>query len=957
MKYFKAIKYGVAVLLFVHSAISSAQVLMPKIKAFMSYDYHAGLQNWEVELDTEGRVYVANNEGLLVYDGVTWKLFQTPNKTIVRSIHIDAQANRVYVGAQDEIGYFEIDEKGSLQYVSLLTYLAEADRYFEDVWSIHSFEGRLYFQTNKKLLIYKDRHFDIYQAQQKIEFLNKLNHQLFLHDTSRGLLMDAGEGWRIIGQHPEWVKKGIRGVIPQSNGGYLIVTRVGDCYTLTAEGQVKAAASAFSSIFDGLKINMVGMIRKGVWAVGTMDGQVILINDDGVLLNVLNKDKGLKMGGIRSVTSDIMNNIWVGTDVGVGYIGIDDPIQMIVPHMQQPTKIYNAAYYNNELYLATAQGLLKLDKNQQYVKLDNTIAEVWNLQKVEHRLLVFYDNGLAEIDGDKLRHIVQGKGTWMMSPNAEKNTDSYLLGTYQGLSWVKLTREDSLSERVVTDVVQMSTRFLWYDIPNQSVWISHPYRGVMKISFNKEGNVQAVKSYEKDHGLPSNINNYVFHIQDALVVATTDGIYTYKSEQDVFMKSDFYAQLFGNKLIQYLEEDQNGNIWFVNEKKVGVVHFEGGRAIEHAKIYFFPELTGRLIAGFEKINPISGSQVLFGGYEGLFQLNFDKFRQRTDSFKVLISSVKSIGAIEKLLYGGFLQASGPKDRLQINRPINYADNAIEIVYAVAGLQEAHLVYSSLLVGVDKDWSAWNTEQKRSYYNLAPGKYEFQVKAKNNVDQVSPTQTIYFEILPPWYLSIWAKIGYVILIIALFYYLLRYLNKRHQQILLKQQYLYDLELKANKQLIGELEKEKLISEIQYKNKELSLNTMHLLQRGKLLSTLNEELRPALKNRIEDPYAVMERMSRFIKNAERSDQDWEQFVSHFDKVNNDYLSRLKKNHPTLTPNDLRLCAYLILNFNNKEISQLLNVTGKAIEVSRYRLRKKLSLETEEGLFDYLSKFNNH
>ncbi len=957
MMFFRVIISSVAALFFMISTIAMAQVLTPKVKAFMSYDYHAGLQNWKVELDAYGRVYVANNEGLLVYDGATWKLFQTPNKTIVRSIHIDSNLNRIYVGAQDEIGYFEIGPDGNLRYVSLLNSLPEEDRYFEDVWSIHSFQGKLFFQTNKKVLIYSEEGFESYDPENKVDFLSHENGELLLHDISKGLLRYSERGWTVFGTHPDWKTKGIRGVIRQENEEYLILTHNGDCYRLLKNGKVISGVTLASGALRGLKVNMVGSLRKGVWAVGTMDGQIILIDDHGILLKKLNKDNGLKMGAIRSVTADVMNNIWIGTDVGVAYIGVDDPLQMIVPNTQQPTKIYDASYYGGTLYLATAHGLLRLNEDQQYVKLDDRIGEVWNLQQIGSKLFVFYENGLAEVEGHQLRQIVQGKGTWMLSSEEVKQKVGFhLLGTYQGLSWLGFNSVASSVEYPVTDQVQMSTRFLWYDVSHNMVWLSHPYRGITKVNFDSGGNFRSAKTYHTADGLPSDMNNYVFHIQGQLVVSTADGLYTYSADRDRFVKSDFYHSIFGNKLVQYIEEDSDGNIWFVNEKKVGVVYFDGNRSLENVKVYYFPELTGRLIAGFEKINPVSSNKVLFGGYEGLFQLDFDQFRKRNGLFGVLVSSVKSVGAVEKVLYGGFSQANLQQDHLTISHPIDYADNAIEIVYAVPGLQEYHVTYSSLLVGVDKDWSSWSTEQKRSYFNLPPGKYEFQVRAKNNVDQLSPIQTISFEILPPWYLTILAKALYVILTMGALYYLVRFLNKRHERILKNQQYLHNLELKANQQLIGELEKEKLVNEIQYKNKELSLNTMHLLQRGKLLSTLNEELRPALKNRDEDPYLVMERMSKFIKNAERSDQDWEQFVSHFDKVNNNYLSRLKKEHPSLTANDLRLCAYLILNFNNKEISQLLNVTGKAIEVSRYRLRKKLMLDTEEGLFDYLSRFNN-
>ena len=51
----------------------------------------------------------------------------------------------------------------------------------------------------------------------------------------------------------------------------------------------------------------------------------------------------------------------------------------------------------------------------------------------------------------------------------------------------------------------------------------------------------------------------------------------------------------------------------------------------------------------------------------------------------------------------------------------------------------------------------------------------------------------------------------------------------------------------------------------------------------------------------------------------------------------LSKLKEAHPSLTKNDLKLCAYLRLNLSSKEIAPLLNISVHSVEIKRYRLRK--------------------
>ena len=97
--------------------------------------------------------------------------------------------------------------------------------------------------------------------------------------------------------------------------------------------------------------------------------------------------------------------------------------------------------------------------------------------------------------------------------------------------------------------------------------------------------------------------------------------------------------------------------------------------------------------------------------------------------------------------------------------------------------------------------------------------------------------------------------------------------------------------------------------------------------------------------------IKKVIRLLNEAKKLDNDWEQFAVHFDLVHANFLSNLKEKYLNLSPNDLKLCAYLKLNLSSKEIAQLLNITSRAVEVGRYRLRKKLNLKPEVNLFNFL------
>ena len=111
----------------------------PEVINYNRQNYQGGLQNWDIDQDPKsGLLYFANNEGLLSFDGKYWRLYPLPNKTIVRSVKI-GPAGKIYVGGQDELGFFSPNESGSLIYKSLVSQLPEKDRVLGDVWEIVPF--------------------------------------------------------------------------------------------------------------------------------------------------------------------------------------------------------------------------------------------------------------------------------------------------------------------------------------------------------------------------------------------------------------------------------------------------------------------------------------------------------------------------------------------------------------------------------------------------------------------------------------------------------------------------------------------------------------------------------------------------------------------------------------------------------------------------------------------------
>ena len=126
----------------------------PFITSYSSDETGGDLQTWEVVQDNRGIMYFGSSPGVLEFDGSSWRMIETNNKTMVRSLGID-QRGRVYVGCINDFGFLRPDSLGNLKYTSLLNYVKEEDRNFSYVWTTIVTDHGIYFQSREKLFRFK----------------------------------------------------------------------------------------------------------------------------------------------------------------------------------------------------------------------------------------------------------------------------------------------------------------------------------------------------------------------------------------------------------------------------------------------------------------------------------------------------------------------------------------------------------------------------------------------------------------------------------------------------------------------------------------------------------------------------------------------------------------------------------------------------------------------------------
>jgi tetratricopeptide (TPR) repeat protein/DNA-binding CsgD family transcriptional regulator len=152
---------------------------------------------------------------------------------------------------------------------------------------------------------------------------------------------------------------------------------------------------------------------------------------------------------------------------------------------------------------------------------------------------------------------------------------------------------------------------------------------------------------------------------------------------------------------------------------------------------------------------------------------------------------------------------------------------------------------------------------------------------------------------------------------------------------------------------QLEKENLQKELEYKNKELTTNVMYQLRKNNFIKSTSEKLKTILQSAKADNKKLIQEVVKEL-DGNMSKGSWEEFEFRFNEVHTDFYNHLVKDFPDLTPNELRLSAFLKLNMTTKDIATITYQTPHSITVARHRLRTKLGLQRDDNLVSFLSRY---
>lgn len=952
----------------IHSILTYGQPLFQftRVVNYSKQQYGAGTQNWVVEQDRFGRMYFANNEGVLTYNGNEWQVFPLPNNTIVRYIAFGIDG-KLYAGGQDELGYYEADRLGRFVFTSLKHLINKDDRQFADIWNILPQGNEVFFRSSSRIFWLHNGEISVFKPKSSWTFLGKHGKYIMAHDRSTGLFVFKNGRWELAfrsSKLPQDLK--ITSMAPFKFGSILTTEKNGllriignDIVPFFLKGSNISTKQFFTSVL---------LMENHELLIGTYDDGIYHVDSVGNVLEKFSTNEGLINNNVKYIFRDANKKIWLGLEDGISFLNTNSYVKFLRPKLFNNAAGYAATIFGEKLYFALANGIYSMPINKigDYSKDIGRLKKLtdglsWKVSNVQGHLFAGCEDGFFEIKGDRLIPIDRSTGYWVFEYiNQNATTMSLATGSYLGVSFYQ-SSSGVYSRQPDSVFLNSSSRYLEYDSSQNVVWVSHPYRGIYKISLANK----SAKLYTAKDGLPAALNNHVFTINKKIVIATVNGVYRFNPLSERFEVDTVYERIFNGLSIRYLAEDLKGNLWFVHDKDIGVVDHS------NHSITFFPEMRRRILSGFEHVSPIDSNHVLIGGTEGFFSINYEQYVKNAFAPQVYISNVIAKNVKDSLLYGGFIN-NGLQDAQEITK-LSYKWKSFHFDFSSPYYEQSeNIAYSYFLKGFDKDWSDWTKKTGKDYTNLPPGKYQFQVKARNNLNKESPVAAYSFVIKPPWYSTVFSWFMYgLILIYGLFKLWKRQENKLKEKQELKIEAerrkfeeeqkllegIHQLELEKSEKEFIKLRNEKLESEIEFKNAELASMAMNMVQKKEFLIKLKDELNRLNKSGKEAvDTSELKKIIRSLTNEDNLDEEWEQFSIHFNKVHGDFLRKLKNKFPDLKAHELKLCAYLRMNLSSKEIAHLMSISVRGVEISRYRLRKKLQVPSKIDLFQFLFNLEN-
>jgi AraC family chitin signaling transcriptional activator len=906
----------------------------PSVSSYTPVATGAGNQNWMIDQKENGDLVIANERGLLIFNGTQWDLYSFSALNAVRVV-----GDRIYSGGYLSMGYWTQKNTGEYQYTSLVDssdFMLGIDEQF---WAIAANEEGVIFQSLDRLILFEERSAQLHSIpiEGGISKLFVDRGKIYFQSTSKNLYTLEGNELRLFYSKDELPPSVIVSLF-SSDFGIILLTAGDGFYRLETSGFVHWSIED-ENIFQAGDFYTAIQLRDGRLALGSITRGLFLMDEQGRLLHHLDQGNSLSNNTVLYIYEDKSTNLWLGLDNGLNVVHLSSPYREYIDKEGKIGTVYTSALYDGKLYLGTNQGLFykKYKSQDEFTLVQNTNGQVWTIMELNGQLFCGHNLGTFLVEGAEATIISDQLGTWKMA-NYPDRDDLLIQGNYNGFHLLKKSKGQWSYFRPLGEFGHSARQFY---ILGQYLYFYHTTLGFQRYKLTADANFegQAVDLYKLDNLEPTSLAG----LADRIYFSCNEGLFVVDNDMDSLQAIQFdeHQAMNPSKGAGQLIPVSNDKLAFIQSSDLFIFYLNGeSLKIKNALFLDEDHYVNKL--EYENISQLDSNTYLLGMTNGYLLLDLAKFDLLDHKYEVSLNRIELNRANQSGHMIDLAQQDGfPHDLnnlifyFNVHKPFKY--QSVDFQYKLEGDQST--------------WSEWSKESQASFYKLKPGPYSFKVRARVGTHLSKNLAAYDFWIKNPWYLTLYAYLSYFLLFIASLFtmnVLYQRVYKKRQATLIRQaeKEMEYIKLKSEQELMKE-KNERLRSEIEAKNKELAVTAMSMVKKNEYLIEIREHLKDIEPTSKFKPDLIIRSINREIENEE----SWEMLKNAFENVDKDFIKKILDRHPQLTPNDLKLCTYLRLNMNSKEIATLLNISVRSMETKRYRLRKKLELSHQTNLVEYI------
>lgn len=736
-------------------------------KYFKNYnpekEYDIQPHNLGIIQDKRGVIYIANNGGIVEFDGNSWRLITVPNLS-AHSLAM-AESGTIYAGGKDQLGYLTPDDTGRLHYVSLVGQLKDIQKKFSDVWRVHATKQGIFFRTLTRLFRWDAaaKQMRVWETglDQPFKASFNCNGTYYIQRMKTGLIRVVNGSLELAPGGETFKTIRIYMMVDNGAGEMLIGTRTNGFYLYDGSKAVPFPTAADDYLKEKQLYHGIRLAHSpGKLALATRLGGLIIMDRRGRVTQVFAKSTGLLSDTVYYVFEDRQGNLWLAKDKGIAKIEYASAISTYDHRSNLPGLIMSVVNHRGRLYAGTTGGLFLL-AGDKFQPVPGMNASCRSLLSAGDYLITATSAGVFQAADNETRRILPDKSFALL--HSRYNPGLIWAGTHQGpVSLLRDPKNKQWYEGQRIKTIPREIHTIAED-NNGNLWLGTRTTGAIKVTAasGTKNTPPQVTFYHTGQQLPAG-EIHVFRAADRLLFASPEkGLFRFDEKNNTFYPDLTLGRQFagGEKArgVFRIAQDQRKHIWIhsLSRNFQAVPQADGTYSLVEKPFLRIPQ---------SQVNTIypdpGGNCTWFAGSEGLFRYDLQTAQQNQPDYPALIRLVLVNG---KAVFNGYQHNNG------IAMPaIPYRDRNLRFVFAAPFFEaESKTRYRCMLEGYEDSWSAWSSESRKDYTNLDAGIHQFRVRAKNVYENISREAVFKFRILPPWYNTWWAyslaAIGFYVLV--------------------------------------------------------------------------------------------------------------------------------------------------------------------------------------------------